>query len=150
MTGLFKKLQLPVTLDEIVVLNEPEGFSDKLKPLKNVTIIESLVQVSEVDFALVFVTEKKQIENRIETLYPKLIGDAVLWFVYPNEISKKHNSEITPDYGWSVLGDYNLKPTKEVVIDSDWVAKRFRKVAFIPKDSKQQPHTDKTPKTTGV
>ncbi len=133
MTPLFKKLQLPPLLDEILILNEPEGFCKELDCLKDVIIKESLIQVSEVDFAIVFVTEKKQIENRIETVYPKLIGDAVLWFAYPKKSSKKYVSEINRDNGWGVLGDYNLEAVRQVSIDEDWSALRFRKVSFIKK-----------------
>lgn len=131
MTALFKKLQLPSSLDEILILNEPEGFCEELNCLKDITIKESLIQVSEVDFALVFVTKKKQIENRIETIYPKLVGDAILWFAYPKKNSKKYSTEITRDQGWGVLGDYNLEPVRQVAIDADWSALRFRKVSFI-------------------
>ncbi|TSE03837.1 hypothetical protein [Aquimarina algiphila] len=133
MTPLFKKLQLPPLLDEILILNEPEGFCKELDCLKDVIIKESLIQVSEVDFALVFVTQKTQIENRIETVYPKLVGDAILWFAYPKKTSKKYTSEINRDYGWGVLGDYNLEPVQQVSIDNDWSALRFRKVSFIKK-----------------
>ncbi|MBQ4805710.1 hypothetical protein J8L88_22800 [Aquimarina sp. MMG015] len=131
MTPLFKKLQLPPSLDEILILNEPEGFCKELDCLKDVIVKESLIQVSEVDFALVFVKEQKQIENRIETIFPKLVGDAILWFAYPKKSSKKYKSEITRDHGWGVLGDYNLEPVRQVAIDEDWSALRFRKVSFI-------------------
>ena len=133
MTPLFKKLQLPSSLDEILILNEPEGFCKELDCLQGVTIKESLIQVSEVDFALIFVSEKKQIENRIETVFPKLVGDAVLLFAYPKKSSKKYISEITRDYGWGVLGDYNLEAVRQVAVDEDWTAMRFRKVNFINK-----------------
>jgi len=131
MTALFKKLQLPPSLDEILILNEPEGFCKELDCLKDVIVKESLIQVSEVDFALIFVKEKKQVENRIETVFPKLVGDAILWFAYPKKSSKKYTSEITRDIGWGVLGDYNLKPVRQVSIDEDWTALRFRKIRFI-------------------
>ncbi|GAA4107458.1 hypothetical protein GCM10022393_02760 [Aquimarina addita] len=131
MTALFKKLQLPASLDEILILNEPEGFCEELNCLQGVVIKESLIQVSEVDFALVFVTEKKQIENRIETINTKLVGDAILWFAYPKKTSNIYTSEITRDHGWGVLGDYNLEPVRQVSIDDDWSALRFRRVKFI-------------------
>ncbi|WP_074408195.1 MULTISPECIES: hypothetical protein [Aquimarina] len=131
MTPLFKKLQLPPFLDEILILNEPEGFCEDLDCLKGVNVKESLILVSEVDFAVIFVTEKKQIENRIETVYPKLVGDAILWFAYPKKNSKKYTSEINRDYGWGVLGDYNLEPINHVSINTDWNALRFRKISFI-------------------
>ena len=37
MTALFKKLQLPPSLDEILILNEPEGFCKELDCLKAVS-----------------------------------------------------------------------------------------------------------------
>ena len=153
MTPLFKKLQLPPSLDEILILNEPEGFCKELDCLKGVIIKESLIQVSEVDFAIIFVTEKKQIENRIETVYPKLIGDAILWFAYPKNTSEKYSSEINSDSGWGVLGDYNLKPVEQVSIDEDWTALRFRKVSFIHNIARSKNYTlsqNGKEKTTGV
>ncbi len=153
MTALFKKLQLPPSLDEILILNEPEGFCKELDCLKDVTIKESLIQVSEVDFALIFVKEKKQIENRIETVYPKLVGDAILWFAYPKKSSKKYITEITRDQGWGVLGDYNLEPVRQVAIDEDWSALRFRKINFIKKMTRSKDFALSSAgkeKTTGV
>ncbi|WP_199912756.1 hypothetical protein [Aquimarina aquimarini] len=131
MTPLFKKLQLPNHLDEILILNEPKGFCKELDCLKDVLVKESLIQVSEVDFALVFITQKSQIENRIETVFPKLVGDAVLWFAYPKKSSKNYTTEITENHGWGVLGDYNLRPVNKISIDKDWDAIRFRKISFI-------------------
>ncbi|WP_066319059.1 MULTISPECIES: hypothetical protein [Aquimarina] len=153
MTPLFKKLQLPPELDEVLILNEPKGFCKELDCLKDVDVKESLIQVSEVDFAIVFVTEKKQIENRIETLYPKFVGDGILWFAYPKKSSKNYTSEITRDYGWGVLGDYNLEPVRQVSIDDDWTALRFRKVSFIRKMTRSKDFAlseSGKQKTTGV
>ncbi|GAA4276513.1 hypothetical protein [Aquimarina mytili] len=153
MTPLFKKLQLPPALDEILILNEPEGFCEELNCLKDVIVKESLIQVSEVDFGLVFVTEKKQVENRIETIYPKLVGDAILWFAYPKKTSKKYRSEITRDQGWGVLGDYNLEPVRQVSIDDDWSALRFRKVGYIKNMTRKKDFALSSAgkeKTTGV
>jgi len=150
MTALFKKLQLPATLDEIIVLNKPEGFDKALQELENVNSIESLVKISEADFALVFVTEKKQIENRIETLYPKLIGDAILWFAYPKKTSTKYTTEISRDYGWGVLGDYNVLPVRQISIDENWSAIRFRKVSFIKNLARQSNIGMGDPKTSDI
>ncbi len=153
MTPLFKKLQLPIGLDQVLILNEPKGFCKELDCLKDVIVKESLIQVSGVNFAIVFVTEKKQIENRIETVYPKLVGDAVLWFAYPKQSSNNYITEISRDHGWGVLGDYNLEPVRQVSIDEDWTALRFRKVSFIQKMYRSNDfkldQADKQ-KTTGV
>ncbi|MFL1896980.1 hypothetical protein ACJRPK_14850 [Aquimarina sp. 2-A2] len=156
MTTLFKKLKLPSSLDEILILNEPEGFASELDKLQNISIKESLVQVSEVDFAIVFVTDIKEIENRIETLYPKLIGDAILWFAYPNQNSKRFISNISSSYGWGILDDYDLIAVKKLAINKDWEGIRFRKATYTNPYmrlkqkflNKRKSSITKTPKTT--
>ncbi|TYP72955.1 hypothetical protein [Aquimarina intermedia] len=156
MTTLFKKLKLPSSLDEILILNEPEGFASELDKLQNISIKESLVQVSEVDFAIVFVTDIKEIENRIETLYPKLIGDAILWFAHPNQNSKRFISNISSSYGWGILDDYDLIAVKKLAINKDWEGIRFRKATYTNPYmrlkqkflNKRKSSITKTPKTT--
>lgn len=127
MSTLFKKLGAE-NLDEIVVLNEPEGFCSELNKLQNVVIRESVIRTSEIDFALIFVTDPKQIANRIDTVYPKLVGDAVLWFAYPKDASKR-SIDITKD--WKILGDYNLKEIETLEINSDWIGIHFKKTEYI-------------------
>ncbi|WP_378185248.1 hypothetical protein ACE939_09575 [Aquimarina sp. W85] len=130
MTPLCNKLKLSYNLDEILILNEPEGFSIALEKLPNLTIKESLVQVSRVDFAIVFINDDTKIENQIETLYPKLIGDAILWFAYPNETPLRFKLDTSTFYNWQILEDYNLIPVKKIVMNSDWLAIRFRKIDY--------------------
>ena len=127
MSALFKKLGIG-DLEEILILNEPEGFCTELNQLKGVNIRESVIRTSEIDFALIFVTDPKQIENRIETVYPKLIGDAVLWFAYPSNATKR-SIDITKD--WKVLGDYNLKEIETLAINEDWIGIHFKKTEFL-------------------
>ncbi len=127
MSTLFKKLGAE-NLDEIVVLNEPEGFCSELNKLQNVVIRESVIRTSEIDFALIFVTDPKQIANRIDTVYPKLVGDAVLWFAYPKDASKR-SIDITKD--WKILGDYNLREIETLEINSDWIGIHFKKTEYL-------------------
>ena len=128
MTALFNKLGVG-TIDEILVLNEPEGFCKELDKLEDtIKIRESVIRTSEIDFALIFITKPSQIQNRIETVYPKLIGDAVIWFAFPSDNNK---TEITLNNGWGVLGDYKLKQIETTNINNEWTGVRFRKVEFL-------------------
>ena len=127
MTQLFKKLGIG-DVDEILILNEPEGFCNELDKLEGIIVRESVIRTSEIDFALIFVTEMSQIENRIETVYPKLVGDAVIWFAFPSDPSK---TEISETKGWGVLGDYNLIQRETMAINDDWTGVHFRKVEFL-------------------
>ena len=127
MTQLFEKLGIG-DVDEILILNEPEGFCTEIDKFKNIIVRESVIRTSEIEFALIFVTEVSQIENRIETVYPKLVGDAVIWFAFPSDSRK---TQISETEGWGVLGDYNLLKIGTTTITNDWIGIHFRKVEFI-------------------
>ncbi len=127
MSALFDKLGIS-NLDEILVLNEPEGFCTELDRLNGVKIRESVIRTSEIDFALIFISAPEQIENRIETVYPKLLGDAVLWFAFPTE-SSKHTINLEKDF--KILGDYNLKQIEQLDINKDWTGIHFKKTEFL-------------------
>ncbi|MGF1585624.1 MAG: hypothetical protein ACFCUM_09905 [Bacteroidales bacterium] len=62
---------------------------------------------------------------------PKFKGDAILWFCYPKGSSKNYKCGFNRDTGWEGLGKYNLEPVRQVAIDEDWSAIRFRRVEFI-------------------
>ncbi len=127
MSKLFQRLGIGGA-DEILVLNEPEGFCGELDQLEGILVRESVIRTSEIDFALMFVTDPEQIGKRIDTVYPKLVGDAVIWYAYPSDPSK---TKITQEYPWKILGDYNLKLIDTMPINEDWIGMHFRKTEFL-------------------
>lgn len=89
------------------------------------------ITVSEVEFAVAFATTQNQVEDAIETLYPKQKGDDVVWFCYPKSSSKRYKCEFNRDTGWYALGKAGMEPVRQVAVDEDWSALRFRKMEFI-------------------
>lgn len=87
--------------------------------------------ISGIDFAIVFVTKQNEIDENIKKIFPKLNGDAILWFCYPKGTSKNYKCDFNRDTGWSELGKFNLEGVKQVAIDENWSALRFRKIEFI-------------------
>jgi len=131
MTPLFKKLNFKDHI-QILVLNSPESFETELLEMISLTKIEKDVnEVKEIGFAIIFVNTQAQIDDYIDIVFPKLEGDAVLWFCYPKSSSKKYRCEFNRDTGWSSLGKYNLEGVRQVAIDEDWSALRFRKIEYI-------------------
>jgi hypothetical protein len=131
MTPLFKKLNFREGL-AIVALNAPDSMQEELKSMQDsATVITSLARVRSIDFALVFVTKQKEIDQAVEKLAPLLEGDALLWICYPKKTSKKYTCDFNRDTGWDSLGAAALEPVRMVAIDEDWSALRFRKVGFI-------------------
>jgi hypothetical protein len=131
MTPLFKKLNYKGQ-PTILALRAPDSFSTELETMAEfATIIHDEKQISQIDFAIVFVIKLQDIEESIKNIYPKLHGDAVLWFCYPKGTSKKYKCEFNRDTGWSEMGKYNLEGVRMVAIDEDWSALRFRKTEYI-------------------
>ncbi|MFD0861191.1 hypothetical protein ACFQ1M_03145 [Sungkyunkwania multivorans] len=134
MNQLFKKLQLN-DHPEVLILNKPEGFDEELDIPDGFEVKESLVVVTKVDFALVFVTSQKELEEQMETLAPKLDGDAILWFACPRKGSSHCAIDsLTKDNDqWTILGNHYYERVRAIVIDDNWTATRFRKVEFHKK-----------------
>lgn len=131
MTPLFKKLNFK-NHKSILALNAPVSFTEELKRMQNEAIIfRTENKINAIDFALVFVTKLSEIEQSINAIYNELEGDAMLWYCYPKGSSKKYKCDFNRDNGWQALGDRNLEPVRQVAIDEDWSALRFRKVEFI-------------------
>jgi hypothetical protein len=131
MTALFKKLNFKQQ-QEIVVLNHPKSFENELVEIKKVTsFVTKLTKLKEVEFVLVFVTTLQEIETTFKQLNPLIKGDATIWICYPKGSSKNYTCNFNRDTGWQALAKYDLEPVRQVAIDEDWSALRFRKVAFI-------------------
>jgi hypothetical protein len=131
MTTLFKKLNFK-DQKEILVLNAPTSFDSELSDIAEFAEIKKdIKKVKAIDFAIIFVLTQEQIDNAIELVFPKLNGDAVLWFCYPKGTSKKYKCDFNRDTGWETLGKYNLEGVRQVAIDQDWSALRFRKTEYI-------------------
>lgn len=130
MSPVFKKLNLKDQSD-IVVINAPESFESELQSLENVQVHRKVSDVKAIDFALAFVTKQKEVDTLAKSVGKKAKGDVVVWFAYPKTSSKKYKCEFNRDSGWSELGKQGFEPVRQVAIDADWSALRFRRVEFI-------------------
>jgi hypothetical protein len=137
MSALFKKLnwkgQAP-----IVVLNAPESFEAELALLPGTSIVRDLKSISEITFAIVFVQTQKAVEAAAKAVNKKALGDAIVWFAYPKQSSKKYTCEFNRDTGWDALGEAGFEGVRQVAIDEDWSALRFRRVEQIKKFTRSE------------
>jgi hypothetical protein len=128
MTPLFRKLNL-AEVRLIHVLNAPDSFERELQALDDVQVVRNAR--GKVRFALAFVMTLKEVAAAAEQLARAADGDALLWMVYPKASSKKYQCEFNRDSGWQALGNAGFEPVRQVAIDEDWSALRFRKAEFI-------------------
>ena len=127
MTPLFKKLNLGAT-DVIHVLGAPPEFEAELAPLAGVQVRRKVT--GRVTFALAFVRTLAEVDAAATALTAAAEGDLALWMVYSKASSKRHRCEFNRDSGWRALGAAGYEPVRQVAIDADWSALRFRKAEF--------------------
>ena len=129
MTPLFKKLNLG-DHHEILVMNAPESFEPELEQLEDVEVFRKTKRGRDIGFAIYFVTTLKGIAVAAKTL-SQAKGDPVIWFAYPKGTSKNYKCEFNRDNGWDALGEAGFEGVRQVAIDADWSALRFRRVEHI-------------------
>lgn len=130
MPDVFDKLNLKEER-EIVVLDAPSSFDAQLQTLRKVKVVRTLGTVESVTFALVFATQKSQVDRLSKSLASKASGDAIFWFAYPKGSSKRYECDFNRDNGWEVIREAGWDSVRQVAIDADWSALRFRRKEFI-------------------
>lgn len=131
-SAVFKKLNVKDQA-EVVVLDPPASFEPEIAALEGVAVRRSLDEVERVQFSLAFVTQQEQIDALVAQIAAKAEGDAIVWFAYPKGSSKRYTCDFNRDSGWDALGAAGFEPVRQVAIDEDWSALRFRRVEYIKK-----------------
>lgn len=130
MPNLFKKLNLAED-DTMLVLNAPDSFEGELAKLSGVKIHRRATS-KPVPFGIGFATTQAELNQVSEKLANSSSGDATVWIAYPKKSSKRFKCEFNRDSGdWTVLGKAGFEAVRQVAIDEDWSALRFRKTEHI-------------------
>lgn len=99
--------------------------------LPGVQVLTKLEAKPGVKFALAFGTTLEDVESYAGWVRTHTEGDAVIWFAYPKQSSKRYRCEFNRDTGWAAMGDAGFEAVRQVSIDEDWSALRFRRTAFV-------------------
>ncbi|MCU0442045.1 MAG: hypothetical protein MUE96_06580 [Bacteroidia bacterium] len=133
MTPLFKKLNFK-NQNDITVLNNPPSFEVELTLMKKeCPVFVEINPKASGDFMMAFATTQLQVDELAELITPKLTENGVLWFCYPKASSKKYKCDFNRDTGWAILGKLGFEPVRQVAIDEDWSALRFKRAEQIQK-----------------
>ncbi|MFM2268883.1 MAG: hypothetical protein RL757_2324 [Bacteroidota bacterium] len=131
MDAVFKKMNFksPKTT---VILNSPESFDVNIATISDFTTLTKNVNgVENIDFAVIFATKQAEVDEVATIFASLLVADGLLWIAYPKGTSKRYQCEFNRDTGWAKLGESGFEPVRQVAIDEDWSALRFRRVEFI-------------------
>ncbi len=118
-------------IDHMVIIDAPKSFEPELAALDGVTVTRAFSPAADTPFALAFGTTLEQVDAFAAAVAAHTAGDAIVWFAYPKGSSKRYRCEFNRDTGWASLGAAGFEPVRQVAIDDDWSALRFRRVEFI-------------------
>ena len=130
MATAFEKLNLKQHR-EILVVGTPSSFESELVSLVGVTVLRDLKKAKAVRFALAFTTKQAEVDSLAALLSSKAEGDALVWFAYPKGTSKRYKCEFNRDTGWNTMRGAGFETVRQIAINEDWTALRFRRVECI-------------------
>ncbi|MEM6347343.1 MAG: hypothetical protein AAF927_25860 [Bacteroidota bacterium] len=139
MNPIFKKMNFK-DQKRILVLFAPISFQPNMAEME--PLCEVLTEIRAADkyeYVLTFAESIKQLEETMASLKGKFSeNDPQLWIAYPKKSSKKYQSDINRDMDWSFVGEQGFEGVRQIAIDADWSALRFRQARFI-KTMKRNP-----------
>ncbi|MBY8966828.1 hypothetical protein KHP57_14065 [Algiphilus sp. NNCM1] len=130
MTPLFKQLNLGAS-EKVLVLNASESFATELAQLEGMEVIRRASPKTKVPFAVGFAATQRECDFVSSMAANATEGDPIVWIAYPKAASKRCKCDFNRDTGWTVLGDAGFEPVRQVAIDEDWSALRFRRTEYI-------------------
>ncbi len=128
MSTLLKKLNRKEE-SKLHLLNLPNDLSD-LFTEEDILLVRDQMD-SNMDFILIFCENSDILNKHIDPIGTKLHEKCKLWVAYPKKSSQKYKSDLTRDTLWDVFGSYDMEPVRQVAIDEDWSAIRYRHVSQI-------------------
>jgi len=131
-SAIWKKLNLKDN-PRITVLNAPDSFETEIETLSGIRVDRKPSSLSGTTFMLAFVTQRLEIERLSDAIAAMADGDVTVWFSYPKQRSKRYACDVNRDTGWEPLGVAGYEAVRQVAIDEDWSALRFRRVEYIKK-----------------
>lgn len=121
-TPLNQKLGIKAE-SRVALLDAPEGFEDELAPLPpGVRIVRRLP--SQVDVALLFVTERRRLERRFPTVAAAVRPAGAFWVAWPKR-SSKVPTDLTEDVLREVGLPQGLVDNKVCAVTDVWSGLRF-------------------------
>lgn len=131
MENLLKKLNYKEQ-ERICILKASNGFIKEFESLRPTVRVDREIDPKFLyEFCLVFVRYKSELTEIVPQSIHNLAEDGVLWFAYPKMSSKKYNADINRDSGWELINSHGFEAVRQVSVDEDWSALRFRNVRYI-------------------
>ena len=115
----------------LLLWGAPEEFASLQKALEDSLPVLPWKTGATSDFLLIFCINQAALEKALSEVGDILQEDTLLWMAYPKKSSKAYKSDLTRDVGWGPLGQRGYEPVRQIALDEDWSALRFKPAASI-------------------
>ena len=123
-SDLVKKLQLKSN-NTILLINPPSWYVTEIgRSLERVTVTDR--PEGTFDCVHLFVKNSNELKRLAATSVAAVTPDGLLWISYPKR-SSSMATDLTRDAGWQVIDRMGYDGVRQVSIDDDWSAVRFRR-----------------------
>jgi len=117
----------------IAILNAEKKFLRMIRSARPDLLIDTEIDPRfPYEFMLIFVRFLSEVDELAPKAIHNLVSDGVLWFAYPaRRSSSKIDSDLDSSHGWEILLERGFDRVRQVIIDENWSAIRFRNIRFI-------------------
>ncbi|MDT8860926.1 DUF3052 domain-containing protein [Alkalihalobacillus sp. MEB130] len=130
MHPVIKKLQWKEPMQSVLVLAAPAEYEEVLSQFE--AEVDTEIKRDSYAFIHVFGATNQQLKDLAIKAVELVEEDGMLWLSYPKKSSKKYKgSDCSRDTVGAMLSQEGYEPVRQVAIDEDWSALRFRPVDKI-------------------
>jgi hypothetical protein len=123
---IFKKLNVKEPYPKALILNAPAVFEETIAAYPGQVHREP--RDGPYGFVQVFGTTNAELQELARIGAAAVEPQGLLWLCYPKKSSKAYKgSDCSRDTAAGMLADEGYEPVRQIAIDDDWSALRFRK-----------------------
>ncbi|MBB6454910.1 hypothetical protein HNQ94_003399 [Salirhabdus euzebyi] len=140
--AIIKKLQLKDQSKPILIINAPKEYGEVINAFE--AEVHKDFGLDLYPFVQVFGSFNEEIQTYVKKGVKVVEEDGLLWLCYPKKSSKMYKgSNCSRETVAALLADEGFEPVRQVAIDEDWSALRFKPVDKINKMTRKSAVTKK-------
>ncbi|GAE37026.1 DUF3052 family protein [Halalkalibacter akibai] len=125
-----KKLQWKPDYNPVLIIGAPKEYDEVMNQFGENADTEMAKQ--SYGFIHIFATSNDELKEKATEAVSLLKDNGLFWLSYPKKASKRYKgSDCSRETVAQLLGEQGFEPVRQVAIDEDWSALRFRHVQHI-------------------
>ena len=130
--SLIKKLNFKDRGQPVLIVNAPKIYEEVIASFEGEVHLNAAIEYYEM--VQVFGTSNEELQCLARSVEKNLKADGLLWLCYPKKSSKVYKgSDCSRESVTILLATEGYEPVRQIAIDEDWSALRFRKAYNIKK-----------------